>query len=190
MLMLMLQLSVILIGSRLGGLLVSRYLRQPRVFGELLAGMLIGPYALGAFSLPLLNTPLFPVNPDAPLPISPELYGLATLASIILLFMVGLETDLNRFMRYSVTGTLVGLGGVLLSFCLGCLVTVLFMPEVSSLMDPVALFMGTLSTATSVGITARILSERHKTSSPEGVTILAGAVFDDVLCIILLAVVV
>ncbi|NQT94749.1 MAG: cation:proton antiporter [Lentisphaerae bacterium] len=57
-------------------------------------------------------------------------------------------------------------------------------------MDPRALFLGTVSTATSVGITARILSEKRKMSSPEGVTILAGAVVDDVLGIILLATVV
>jgi Kef-type K+ transport system membrane component KefB len=57
-------------------------------------------------------------------------------------------------------------------------------------MDPAALFLGTISTATSVGITARILTEKHKMSSPEGVTILAGAVIDDVLGIIVLAIVV
>jgi len=57
-------------------------------------------------------------------------------------------------------------------------------------MSPTALFLGTLSTATSVGITARILSEKQKLSSPEGVTILAGAVLDDVIGIVILAVVV
>jgi Kef-type K+ transport system membrane component KefB len=57
-------------------------------------------------------------------------------------------------------------------------------------MHPTALFLGTISTATSVGITARILTEKHKMSSPEGVTILAGAVIDDVLGIVVLAIVV
>ena len=69
------------------------------------------------------------------------------------------------------------------------LVAVLMLPGVSSFTDPAALFLGTLSTATSVGITARILSEKHKMSSPEGVTILAAAVLDDVLGIIILAIV-
>jgi Kef-type K+ transport system membrane component KefB len=67
---------------------------------------------------------------------------------------------------------------------------VFLLPGVSSFMHPTALFLGTLSTATSVGITARILSEKRMMSSPEGVTILAAAVLDDVIGIILLAVVV
>ena len=56
-------------------------------------------------------------------------------------------------------------------------------------MDPAALFLGVISVATSVGITARILAEKRKMSSPEGVTILAGAVFDDVFGIVTLAIV-
>ena len=186
---LVLQLAIIVIAARFFGLLFSRYLKQPRVLGELVAGMVIGPYALGAFSMPILNQPLFP-KIDAVLPISPELYGLAVVASIVLLFLAGLETDLPTFLKFSGIGTLVGLGGVVLSFFLGDMVAVLLIPGVDSFMSPTALFLGTLSTATSVGITARILSEKRKLSSPEGVTILAGAVLDDVLGIIILAVVV
>jgi Kef-type K+ transport system membrane component KefB len=79
---------------------------------------------------------------------------------------------------------------VICSFFLGNTAAVLLIPGVDSFLHPTALFLGTLSTATSVGITARILSEKRKMSSPEGVTILAGAVLDDVLGIVLLAVVV
>jgi len=83
----------------------------------------------------------------------------------------------------------IGIGGVVFSFFLGagCAVWSGLAP---GWLDPRALFLGAIATATSVGITARILSERRKMDSPEGVTILAAAVFDDVLGIIVLAIVV
>jgi Kef-type K+ transport system membrane component KefB len=189
MTLLVLQLAVIIITSRLIGWAFHKYLKQPKVLGELAAGMLIGPYALGALAIPLLHGPLFHL-PETTLPISPELYGFAVVASIILLFSAGLETDLPTFLKFSVKGSVIGLGGVIASFFLGDMAAVLYFDEVSGFMHPTALFLGTLSTATSVGITARILSERRKMSTPEGVTILAAAVLDDVIGIILLAVVV
>ncbi|WP_020611771.1 cation:proton antiporter [Sediminispirochaeta bajacaliforniensis] len=189
MTLLILQLSFIVIASRFLGWIFSRYLRQPKVLGELVAGMVVGPYALGRLRVPVLDSPLFPL-PAGTLPVSPELYGFAVVASIVLLFFAGLETDLPTFLRFSMKGSLVGFGGVVVSFFLGDMVAVLFLPAVHRFMHPTALFLGTLSTATSVGITARILSEKKKMSSPEGVTILAAAVLDDVLGIILLAVVV
>ncbi|WP_461248686.1 cation:proton antiporter domain-containing protein, partial [Treponema sp. R6D11] len=114
-------------------------------------------------------------------------YAIASIASIILLFASGLETDIGLFLRYSVAGGIIGIGGVLVSFTLGDLTGVFLLH--AAFMDPRCLFLGILSTATSVGITARILSEHKKMDSPEGVTILAAAVFDDVLGIIALAVV-
>ena len=185
---LVLQLAVIILAARIFGILFDRYLKQPRVLGELVAGMIIGPYALGSLPIPGLGQSLFPAL-DSVMPVTPELYGLAVVASIVLLFLAGLETDLATFLKFSHIGSAVGLGGVILSFVLGDLIAVLILPGVDSFMSPTALFLGTLSTATSVGITARILSEKQKLSSPEGVTILAGAVLDDVLGIILLAVV-
>ncbi len=185
---LVLQLAAILITARIFGLLFERYAKQPRVLGEIVAGMIIGPYALGGLALPFVNSPLFPAMPGN-MPVSSELYAIATIASIVLLFRAGLETDLSMFLRYSVVGSLVALGGVIVSFIFGAGIAVLC-GKAESFMDPVALLLGTISTATSVGLTARILSERRKMSSPEGVTILAGAVLDDVLGIIILAVVV
>ncbi len=189
MTVLILQLACIVITARVMGFIFAEYLRQPKVLGELAAGMLIGPYALGSLHFPGLHQPLF-LLPDTALPVSPELYGFASVASIVLLFLAGLETDLPTFLKFSVKGSVVGLGGVLFSFVLGDAAAVLLLPTVTTFMHPEALFLGTLSTATSVGITARILSEKRKMSSPEGVTILAAAVLDDVLGIVLLAVVV
>jgi Kef-type K+ transport system membrane component KefB len=188
MTLLVLQLAFIIIAARMGGFLFQRFLKLPSVLGELVAGMVIGPYALGA-KIPLPGIgPLFETQTIG-LPVSSELYAIATVASIVLLFLSGLETDLRTFLRYSVVGSIVGLGGLFFSFILGDLCAVVF-GLAPSFMHPTALFLGTISTATSVGITARILTEKHKMSSPEGVTILAGAVIDDVLGIVVLAIVV
>lgn len=117
MTLLILQLSFIVIASRFLGWIFSRYLRQPKVLGELVAGMVVGPYALGQLRVPVLDSPLFPL-PAGTLPVSPELYGFAVVASIVLLFFAGLETDLPTFLRFSMKGSLVGFGGVVVSFSL------------------------------------------------------------------------
>lgn len=188
--MLVLQLALVIITAKLLGWAFPKFLKLPKVLGELVSGMIIGPYALGGISLEILNGPIFQIPAGGELSVTPELYGFAVVASIILLFFSGLETDLPTFIKFSAKGSVVGLGGVIVSFVFGDLLTVLLMPNIHSVMDPAALFLGTLCTATSVGITARILSEKKKMSSPEGVTILAAAVLDDVLGIVLLAVVV
>jgi Kef-type K+ transport system membrane component KefB/mannitol/fructose-specific phosphotransferase system IIA component (Ntr-type) len=190
MMMLMIQLGLMVFAARLGCMLFQR-LQLPGVLGELAAGMLIGPYLLGGIAAFGFPQGLFPLGESFPL--SPELYGVCTLASIVLLFVAGLETDLKLFLRYSLTGSLVGIGGVVFSFIAGDLTAVLFSrmifgQQLGFFAAP-CLFLGVLSTATSVGITARVLSDKHKLDSPEGVTILAGAVVDDVLGIVMLAIV-
>ena len=188
MMLLIIQLAVIIIVAKIGGYLVQRFLKMPSVLGELLSGMLIGPYALGTKIILPDFGPLFAEH--AGFAASTELYGIATLASIILLFLAGLETDIAAFLRYSVVGSVVGLGGLLAAFVIGDLITVAWPGNgIDSFMDPAALFLGVISVATSVGITARILAEKRKMASPEGVTILAGAVFDDVFGIVTLAIV-
>ncbi|MFT5474558.1 MAG: Kef-type K+ transport system membrane component KefB/mannitol [Kiritimatiellia bacterium] len=189
MMVLALQLGVIVFLTKtLSGL--AHKLHLPGVLGELAGGIMFGPYLLGTVPLPALPHGLFPLIGE--FPVSPELYGFCSVAAIILLFHAGLETNVTMFIRYSVAGTLVGLGGVLLSFVFGDLAAVWFssllFDEALSFFSPAALFLGVISTATSVGITARVLSERNKIDSPEGVTILSGAVVDDVIGIILLAV--
>lgn len=191
MMFLVLQLGVILFAAKAGGLLFNR-LGQPVVLGELLSGVLIGPYALGAVGLPGFEAGVFPFPVEGGA-VTPELFAFGAVAAVILLFDVGLETDLKLLIRYSAAGSLVGAGGVVVSFLVGAGITagvsgmLLGMPF--SMVHPVSLFMGVVSTATSVGITARILSERQRLDSPEGVTILSAAVVDDVIGIILLAVV-
>ena len=182
-----LELSLIILFARAGGYIFSRYLKQPTVLGELVAGIIIGPFALGGISFPIIGK-LFTVT-HGTMAVSPELFGIATIASIVLLFLAGLETDITMFLRFSLAGTIVGIGGAVGSFIFGAYIAVWF-GIAPSFMHPTALFLGTISTATSVGITARILSEKRKLDCPEGVTTLSAAVIDDVLGIVMLAIVV
>ena len=182
------QTGIILLAARFCGKAAQKF-HIPPALGELLAGIIIGPYLLGGLNpgIPGFENGFFPLPHGSSLPVSTPLYGIATLGSIILLFMSGLETDLRLLFRYSVAGTVVGLGGVFFSFGLGAGLCMVMLDV--GIMDPRALFLGILSTATSVGITARILSEKKCIDSPEGTTIMAAAVIDDVLGIICLAVV-
>ncbi len=185
---LVIQLAIILIAAKLGGELCTRFLHIPPVLGELAAGVIIGPHLLGG--MPIFGWEAFPAIPDGGvIPVSPELWSIAQVASIVLLFFVGLELKLQAFLRYAGPATAVALGGVLLSFILGMVGTVV-MGHAESFTDAQALFMGAIMTATSVGITARVLSDLGAMDSSEGVTVIAAAVVDDVLGIIVLTVVV
>jgi len=190
MMSLVIQIGLILFAAKAGNMLFEK-IKLPGVLGELTAGIIIGPYALGSIPFVGFNNGIFPLSGN--FPIAPELYGFCSVASIVLLFMVGMETDLRQFLKYSVVGSVIGVGGVIVSFLFGDLLAVFMSSFISghplNFFSPEALFLGTISTATSVGITARILSERREMDSPEGVTILAGAVVDDVIGIIVLAVV-
>ena len=225
MMFLVLQIGIIIFAARLGGAIASLF-RLPSILGELAAGIVIGPWALGGiaigdglFANGLFNgVALKAMNASAGeaahvmfgtiagagalfAATSPALYGIATLASVILLFLSGLETNLKMFLRYSFVGLMVGLGGVVVSFLFGDLCAIYLLPEffehfaflkelplAEAMTQEAPLYMGILSTATSVGITARILSEKKKMDSEEGVTIMAGAVIDDVLGLIVLAI--
>lgn len=183
------QLGVIIIAAWFGGKVFERF-TLPAVLGEIVIGVLIGPYLFGHMPLPGFPVGLFPA--PSGFPVSPELYSIATIASIILLFLAGLETDLDAFLRLSFAGPVIAIFGVIFSFGLGDLAGVVLSKALFgvqySFLHPVPLFLGVISTATSVGISARILSEKKKMDSPEGVSIVAAAVIDDVLGIIILAV--
>jgi len=188
---LILQLVVILAAAKIGGEVCERYLKQPSVLGELISGMIIGPFVLGSkIIIPGLGALFASPQPGVAIPVSNELYALGQIAVIILLFMAGLETDFKQFFKYAGPATVVAIGGVVAPFFLGAAATVMFVPEITSMTHTTALFMGSIMVATSVGITARILSDINRLDTPEGVTILAGAVVDDVLGILILAVVV
>ena len=221
MTLLALQIGIILFAAKLGGMLAS-LVKLPSVLGELGAGIVIGPWALGGIGVGggLFKYGLFrgaelralaEATGASQFAVTPELYGICTIASVVLLFLSGIETNLKMFLKFAFAGSLVGVGGVVVSFLFGDLCAVYAVsvfPDLlgnvgclaklhayvqqgelmKAVLDPGAMFMGIMSTATSVGITARILSERKKMDTAEGVTIMAGAVIDDVLGIIVLAI--
>ena len=192
------QVAALLAAAKLLGWLAER-VRVPGVIGELLAGALIGPFLLGnLIQLPVGGhwVPLFPKPVVAgQWPINDVIWALAQFASIVLLFVTGLHTDLKQFLRYVGPASLVAVAGVVIPFGLG--VGVVYLPAFAELARPVgggsllvpALFVGAILTATSIGITARVLGDIDRLDTPEGVTILGAAVIDDVLGIIALAIV-
>ena len=197
-------LSVILVAAKVGGELVERYLKIPALIGELGAGIIIGPHALGGIRFfdiagplfhevgPFLSESLAQAGEVAEPAIPFALYFLGQLGAVLLLLEAGLETDRKRFMRFIRPATVVALGGVIFPFALGALATLWFgYASFNSIEDAIpALFVGAILTATSVGITARVLSDISRLDSIEGVVILAAAVVDDVIGIVLVSVVV
>jgi Kef-type K+ transport system membrane component KefB len=169
-------LAGILIAAKLFGELAER-VGQPAVLGELLAGVLLGSSALG----------LIP----AAGPIADVITILAELGVLILLFEIGLETDLREMRKVGGPAVSVAGVGVLLPFLAGYL----YWSHVPHGMgnpgdlSTAAVFVGAALTATSVGITARVLSDLSQLGSTEGRIIIGAAVIDDVLGLVILTVV-
>jgi len=197
---LVLLLAVIIFAAKLAGELVERFASFPSVLGELGAGILIGPFALGGVEIGSLG-PFFEIPTalneagevvNSITPVAPELFFVAQVAAIILLFQAGLETNRSQFFRWVKPATAVAAGGVIVPFAFGFLVTIILgFASFDSTSDMLpALFVGSIMTATSVGITARVLADIRRLDTPEGTTVLAGAVVDDVLGILILAVVI
>ena len=171
------QLGIILVVAKLAGEFTERILGQPAVIGELVAGIIIGPFLLGGFDLdigsltigPLFETP----EEGAVIPVPKTLFVVGQVAAIILLLETGLNTDLKAFLRFVPQASMVAIGGVVVPFALGAYATVFF-GFADSFFSAPALFVGTIMTATSVGITARVLDDLRRLDSPEGVTILGA----------------
>lgn len=169
----LLELIVILLAAKLGGDVLERF-GQPAVLGELIIGMLIG------------NMHLFGVVTFETFKYNPTLEILAELGVIILLFEVGLESTVKEMMKVGLTSFMVAIFGVVVPFFLGWGVALLFLPNESTL---VHIFIGATLTATSVGITARVLKDIGKIRTREAKIILGAAVIDDILGLVILAVV-
>ena len=157
-------LVLILAAAKLCGAL-AKFIGQPAVLGELVAGVILGNLAL--------------VNPK-----NEVLHLLAELGVVILLFEIGLETDLRKLLKVGGAATAVAIVGVALPFALGY--AVCWMLGFGNL---VAVVAGASLTATSVGITARVLSDLNRLQEPESQIILGAAVIDDVIGLVILAVV-
>lgn len=169
----LLALVIMLIAAKLGGDLAIRC-KQPEVLGELIVGVILGNLALlGIEDLEFLLH-------DRSLEI------LSELGVILLLFEVGLETSVSEITKVGLSSLLVAVLGIIAPFFLGWGVSKFFSPSQPEL---VHVFVGATLTATSVGITARVLKDLGKIRTGEGKIVLGAAVIDDVLGLIVLAVV-
>jgi Kef-type K+ transport system membrane component KefB len=168
--------GILLAAAKLMGELFSR-MKLPIVLGELLAGMIIGPFALGAF---LLN----PDTGESILKIGPELRTLGEIGAIVILFMAGLEMTPKEFLRGGKASFTVGTLGVVVPFFAGLLVFQAFGFDALQ-----AMMIATALTATSIAISIQVLKEFNKIKSPEARLIIAAAVVDDILAIAVLSVV-
>ena len=170
--------------ARLAGEIFLR-LRQPAIVGEVLAGVLIGPHALGLVGVPdseLINLLGDKQAAEATLDIVFDV--IAGLGVIILLFYVGLETRLDDLAQVWRRASAVGVLGILFPFAFGF--AFIWATGRSNLESA---FVATTLVATSVGITARVLSDMGAIRSQEARIILGAAVLDDILSLLLLAVV-
>ena len=159
-----LNLLVILLVARIFAELAVR-LRSPSVIGELLAGVVIGPSLLGW------------IEPENAIRL------MAEIGIILLLFEVGLQTDIKRLAHTGLKSVTVAMAGFVLPLLLGFSISY-WLFGLSLL---ISLFIGGTLTATSIGITVRVLSDLKRQNSHEGQIVLGAAVLDDVLGVVLLA---
>lgn len=166
-----LALAVILVTAKIGGELATR-IRQPAVLGELLVGVIIGNLVLvGYAGLDYLKT-------DQAVDL------LARLGVIVLLFEVGLGSTVREMLHVGLSALLVACVGVVAPFVLGWAVGAWLLPGEGAYVHA---FLGATLSATSVGITARVLKDLRLDRSPEARVILGAAVIDDVLGLVILA---
>jgi Kef-type K+ transport system membrane component KefB len=163
--------AILLPASKVGASLCTRF-GIPAILGELLVGVALGPGAVN-----LLHLHLFEGGQA-----TGALMLMAQVGAMVLMFMAGIETDIERMREASVTAFVVALSGVIWPFLLGAGVAHLF-----GLTWTTSCFLGGALTATSVSISARTLMDAGKMSSPEATVILGAAVIDDVMGLFVLA---
>ena len=170
----LISLSVLLFAAKLFAELFNK-LRLPSVLGELLAGIIVGPFALG--SIPIFDgKPLVILNETV--------RQIGELAGIVILFIAGLEITPREFLRGGAASFTIGALGVIVPFFLGYYVFTLF-----GLEGLQSILIATALTATSVAITVRVLTELGKMQTKEAKIILGAAIVDDILAIAVLSVV-
>src|SRR3989442_1498081 len=171
--MVLVGLACMLVVAKLGGEFFER-IGQPAVLGELVGGIIIG------------NLALFGFMGAEPLKTNEVIGALAEIGVIILLFEVGVESDLKEMIEVGWSSLLVAVLGVIAPFFLGWVVAAYFIPDEPRL---VHIFIGATLCATSVGITARVFKDLGKLATREARIILGAAVIDDVMGLMILAVV-
>jgi len=170
-LQLLVVLMIILVVAKGSGL-ASSAIGQPAVLGELLAGVVLGPSIVNLFGASFLDSPYIEENTHL----------LAELGVIFLMFLAGLETDLGEVNRVRRVAFLAGSIGVLVPVVMGAGASVPF-----GFSTKECIFIGIILSATSVSISARTLMELNVLQQRQGLAILAAAVIDDVLGLIVLS---
>ncbi len=166
--------GILLFAAKLMAELFLR-IKLPIVLGELLAGMIVGPFALGAF---------FVVDGRQVLHINNEIKILGEIGAIVILFMAGLEMTPREFLKGGKNSFIVGTMGVVVPFFAGFMVFQMFGFDALQ-----SMLIATALTATSIAISIQVLSEFGKIKSPEARLIIGAAVVDDILAIAVLSVV-
>ena len=166
--------GILLFAAKLMAELFLR-LKLPIVLGELLAGMIVGPFALGAF---------FVVDGKQLLQINDEIKILGEMGAIVILFMAGLEMTPKEFLKGGKASFTVGTLGVVVPFFAGLVVFGMFGFDALQ-----SMLIATALTATSIAISIQVLSEFGKIKTPEARLIIGAAVVDDILAIAVLSVV-
>ncbi|TLX89225.1 MAG: cation:proton antiporter [Thaumarchaeota archaeon] len=171
----LISLAVLLFAAKIFAELFNK-LRLPAVLGELVAGIIIGPFALG--SLPIFDgKPLVILNET--------IRQIGEIAGIVILFIAGLEITPREFLKGGVASFTIGACGVIVPFFLGYYVFTIF-----GLEGLQSILIATALTATSVAISVRVLTELGKMQTKEAKIILGAAIVDDILAIAILSVVV
>ncbi|HZQ10078.1 MAG TPA: cation:proton antiporter [Anaerolineae bacterium] len=171
-LQLLLALALIIFAAKAGGYLAT-HLHQPAVVGELLAGLVLGPSVINLFHL----------APFAGGHTQDIIYELAEVGVIFLMFVAGLEVNLDDMIKSGKVALLAGNLGVLVPIVLGTLLALAFGKGLLP-----AIFVGLILTATSVSISAQTLMELGVLRSKEGLALLGAAVVDDVVAILALSI--
>ena len=166
--------GILLAAAKLMAELFSR-IKLPIVLGELLAGMIVGPFALGMFFI-YDGKPLLQIDANLQL--------LGEIGAIVILFMAGLEMTPREFLRGGKSSFTVGTLGVVIPFAAGYFVFQFFGFDALQ-----SMLIATALTATSIAISIQVLNEFGKIKTPEARMIIGAAVVDDILAIAVLSVV-
>jgi len=172
----LLEIALILLAASIGGA-ISKKFKMPPVLGQILVGIIIGPTVLGVLE-----------GEDE------LIHIIAQLGVVFLMFLAGLETDLKELRSSGRGASMIAFGGMALPFALGTIIPLVFFSqyipgETDNQKILGAIYIGTILTATSVSISVSVLRDMRQLGSKQGISILGGAIIDDVLGIIMLAVV-
>jgi len=172
----LMEIALILLAASIGGAIAKSF-KMPPVLGQILVGIIIGPTILNILK-----------GEDE------LIHIMAQLGVVFLMFLAGLETDLKELKSSGKGASMIALGGMVLPFLLGIFVPYLFFRQyIPGETDHEqlfgAIFIGTILTATSVSISVSVLRDMRQLGSKQGISILGGAIIDDVIGIIMLAIV-